>query len=190
MRKRYFSNVVAAGIAFFIVVHTINVTGQNTLTLDINRATDIIGKTIYGGLLEHWGRDIYTGLYVGRNSPIPNTLGIRNDIIEGMKECGVGVLEWPGGCFSSEYRWLNGIGPVEDRPLGDINEDRMNGNGMGTDDYMELCNLLDIEPYICCNTVNGSPKESAEWIRYINDNQEHPEWHVKYWHIGNEPWGC
>lgn len=134
--------------------------------------------------MENWGRDIYNGIYVGRNSTIPNTNGMRNDIIEGLKDCGISTLEFPGGCFADEYHWKDGIGTYTSRPGGDMK------NGLGTDEYMQLCELIGAEPYICANLKTGTPDEMKEWINYINANATHPEWHVKYWSMGNEPWGC
>lgn len=157
---------------------------QNTLTLSIDSAKSTIKRAIYGALMENWGRGIYTGIYVGRNSSIPNTNGMRNDIIEGLKDCGISNLEFPGGCFADEYHWKDGIGTYTSRPGGDMK------NGLGTDEYMQLCKLIDAEPYICANLKTGTPDEMKQWINYINANSSHPEWHVKYWSMGNEPWGC
>ena len=170
--------------AALIVGLIMNATAQNTLTLSVDEAESTIKRAIYGALLENWGRGIYGGLYVGRDSPIPNTNGMRNDIIEGFKECGLATLEFPGGCFADDYHWEDGIGPVNNRP------GRDSRNGMGTDEYMQLCSLINAEPYICANLKTGTPQEMARWINYVNNNPSHPEWHVKYWSMGNEPWGC
>lgn len=161
-----------------------DITAQNTLTLSIDSAKSTIKKAIYGALMENWGRDIYNGIYVGRGSSIPNTNGMRNDGIDGLKECGIGTIEFPGGCFADNYHWKDGIGTYSTRPRGDMS------NGMGTDEYMQLCSLVNAEPYICANLNTGTPDEMKEWINYINANASHPEWHVQYWSMGNEPWGC
>ena len=70
-----------------------------------------INPEIQGHFSEHLGRCIYEGLYVGENSPIPNTNGMRNDVVEALKEIHIPVLRWPGGCFADEYHWKDGIGP-------------------------------------------------------------------------------
>ncbi|MEO3135462.1 hypothetical protein ABHC71_00695 [Ruminococcus bicirculans (ex Wegman et al. 2014)] len=62
-----------------------------------------ISPEIYGHFSEHLGRCIYNGIYVGENSPIPNTDGIRNDIIEALRNIKTPVFRWPGGCFAEEY---------------------------------------------------------------------------------------
>lgn len=69
-----------------------------------------IAPEIYGHFSEHLGRCIYNGIYVGENSPIPNTDGIRNDIIEALRNIKAPVFRWPGGCFAEEYHWQDGIG--------------------------------------------------------------------------------
>ena len=70
-----------------------------------------INKEIYGHFSEHLGRCIYEGLYVGENSDIPNTNGMRNDVVEALKEMKIPVLRWPGGCFADEYHWRDGVCP-------------------------------------------------------------------------------
>lgn len=171
-------------LAVLVSACFVNINAQYSLSLNIDEAEVTIKREIYGALLENWGRDIYGGLYVGKNSSIPNTNGMRNDIIEGFKECGISTLEFPGGCFADEYHWKDGVGSVSSRPGGDSR------NGMGTDEYMQLCKLINAEPYICANLKTGTPQEMADWINYINNNPSHPDWYCKYWSMGNEPWGC
>src|SRR2546430_11006529 len=64
-----------------------------------------INPNIYGQFAEHLGRGIYEGIWVGPESPVPNTRGIRNDVVAALKRMGVPVLRWPGGCFADEYHW-------------------------------------------------------------------------------------
>ena len=75
-----------------------------------------ISKHIYGHFAEHLGRCIYGGIWVGEDSEIPNTGGIRNDVIDALRQIKIPVLRWPGGCFADEYHWQDGIGPQEQRP--------------------------------------------------------------------------
>src|SRR6202044_1161925 len=75
-----------------------------------------IDRHIYGQFAEHLGRGIYEGIWVGRDSPIPNTRGIRNDVVAALKALHVPVVRWPGGCFADEYHWKAGIGPPAQRP--------------------------------------------------------------------------
>lgn len=155
---------------------------QNALTLNIGQATYKIERAIYGHLLENLGRNIYNGLYVGTNSPIPNTNGFRKDVIQAFVDQGQACLEWPGGCAAWNYHWKDGIGPKAGRPGGDM------VNGVGTAEYFELCKLTNSIPYITCNIHSASVAENTAWLNYIDST---PEWKnsLKYWKIGNEEWG-
>ena len=156
------------------------VSAQSTLSLDIGQATYTINKELYGALMEHWGRGIYTGVYVGESSSIPNTNGIRNDVIEAFKDAGLTCLNWPGGCFAERYNWRDGIGPKNQRPGGDRE------NGFGTAEYFELCDLVGSVPYITANMTSEPPEVMTAWLNHIDS--EYPD-KLTYWKIGNERWG-
>lgn len=138
-----------------------------------------INKNIYGQFSEHLGRCVYEGIWVGYDSPIPNTDGIRNDVIGALKELQVPVLRWPGGCFADEYHWQDGIGPYENRPRmlnthwGGVEEN----NHFGTHEFMRLCELIGAEPYICGNVGSGTVYEMQQWVEYMN-NGVNPRWRV------------
>ncbi|GAA0892790.1 alpha-L-arabinofuranosidase C-terminal domain-containing protein [Fulvivirga kasyanovii] len=164
----------------------------------------IINKHIYGHFAEHLGRCIYGGFYVGDSSTIPNTAGVRNDIVNALKELEIPNLRWPGGCFADTYHWKDGIGPKEERPTivnqwwGGVTED----NSFGTHDFLNLCELLNTEPYLAGNVGSGTVQELADWVQYVNfsgtspmsdlrkENGREEPWKVKYWGVGNEAWGC
>ena len=163
-----------------------------------------ISKNIYGHFSEHLGRCIYQGLYVGKDSPIPNVKGMRTDVVQALKKIGVPVLRWPGGCFADEYHWEDGIGPKETRKRmvntnwGGVVED----NSFGTHEFLELCGQIGCEPYINANVGSGTVREMAEWVEYLNSegdstvvkkrwaNGRKDPWGVKFWGVGNENWGC
>lgn len=162
-----------------------------------------INAEIYGQFSEHLGRGIYEGLYVGENSDIPNTNGMRNDVVNALKELDIPVLRWPGGCFAEEYHWRDGIGPKEKRKKqvnaiwGGVTED----NSFGTHEYFELCKQLGCKTYINGNLGSGTVREMAEWIEYMTftgysplsqeraENGQKEPWKVDYFGIGNENWG-
>jgi alpha-N-arabinofuranosidase len=155
--------------------------GQNTLNLNYGNAKDTISKAIYGTLMENYGRCIYDGVYVGENSPIPNTNGMRNDVIEGFKEAGIGCIEFPGGCFADKYKFTDGIGPKASRPGGEM------VNGMGTDEFFQLCSLVNALPYPTSNIQSKSSAQNNAWLTYIHDRPNF--WNmVEFWKIGNEEW--
>ncbi|MHC4256559.1 MAG: alpha-N-arabinofuranosidase, partial [Planctomycetota bacterium] len=147
-------------------------------------------KNIYGHFSEHLGRCVYEGYWVGEDSPIPNTRGIRNDVVEVLKKIKVPVLRWPGGCFADEYHWKDGIGPREERPSminthwGGVTEN----NHFGTHEFLDLCEQIDCEAFITGNVGSGTVQELSEWVEYVNFDGVSPM--AKYWGVGNENWGC
>jgi alpha-N-arabinofuranosidase len=163
-----------------------------------------INRHIYGQFAEHLGHGIYGGLWVGENSPIPNTRGIRNDVLAALKKLDIPVLRWPGGCFADEYHWRDGIGPRDKRPKminttwGGVVED----NSFGTHEFMDLCEQLGCDAYVCGNVGSGTPQEMMEWVEYITSdtqstmanlrrqNGRDPSWKLAYFGVGNESWGC
>ena len=149
-------------------------TAPNTLTVNVDAAQTTISKEIFGVLMERIGRDITGGLYVGTNSPIPNTNGMRNDVIQGFKDAGVGMIQWPGGCAAANYNW-NPPNPAND---------------LGTDRYLQLCSILGIDPYLGAPGTAAAANTTLQWVTYINNNPTHPEWNLKHIKIGNEVWGC
>ncbi|MBL4675902.1 MAG: alpha-N-arabinofuranosidase [Mucilaginibacter sp.] len=163
-----------------------------------------ISKYIYSHFAEHLGRCIYGGFYVGENSPIPNTAGIRNDIIAALKKMKIPALRWPGGCFADTYHWKDGIGPKAQRPSmvnrwwGGVTED----NRFGTHDFLNMCEVLETEPYLAGNIGSGTVQELADWVQYVHSDTKNPmsdlrkkngrdkPCSVRYWGVGNEAWGC
>src|SRR3989442_14937952 len=88
---------------------------KSTLTLHADQPGSTINRNIYGQFAEHLGRCIYEGIWVGEDSPIPNTRGIRNDVVEALGKIHVPVVRWPAGCFADDYHWQDGIAPRQDR---------------------------------------------------------------------------
>ncbi|SDB82288.1 alpha-N-arabinofuranosidase [Pelagirhabdus alkalitolerans] len=172
------------------------------LNADLSRGK--IDKAIYGQFAEHLGRCIYEGLWVGEDSSIPNTNGIRNDVLGALKDLNIPVLRWPGGCFADEYHWKDGVGPKTERKRmvnthwGGVVEN----NHFGTHEFMKLCEMLETEPYVNGNVGSGTVQEMADWVEYMTFDGESPmanwrkengqeePWKLKYFGVGNENWGC
>lgn len=165
---------------------------------------ETIPAEIYGQFSEHLGRCIYGGLWVGKDSKVPNIDGYRKDVFEALKALKVPVMRWPGGCFADDYHWMDGIGPQSQRAY--ISNNNWGGtledNSFGTHEFLNLCEKLGIEPYISGNVGSGSVEEMAKWVEYMNSdakstmadlrrkNGREEPWHVKYFGVGNEAWGC
>lgn len=175
-----------------------------TVTLHPEEARQVIPREIYGQFAEHLGTCIYGGLWVGKDSQIPNTDGYRTDVLEALKELKVPVLRWPGGCFADEYHWTDGIGPQEQRPKMQNNNwgGTIEDNSFGTHEFLNLCELLGAEPYVSGNVGSGSVEEMAKWVEYMTSDGDTPmanlrrkngrakSWNLKYFGVGNESWGC
>ncbi len=178
---------------------------QNTISITTTNPEVTINKHIYGHFAEHLGRCIYGGFYVGEdNKIIPNKDGVRTDVIDALKKLKIPNLRWPGGCFADTYHWKDGIGPKKDRPSivntwwGGVTEN----NSFGTHDFLNMCELLNTEPYLAGNLATGTVQEMADWVQYVNFNGDSPmsklrrengrdsAWKVKFWGVGNEAWGC
>jgi alpha-N-arabinofuranosidase len=174
------------------------------LDLKADQPGPVINRHIYGQFAEHLGHGIYGGLWVGENSPIPNTRGLRNDVVTALKKLDIPVLRWPGGCFADEYHWRDGIGARDKRPKiinttwGGVVED----NAFGTHEFMDLCEQLGCDTYVCGNVGSGTPQEMMEWVEYMTSdtdstianqrrqNGRDKAWKLAYFGVGNENWGC
>lgn len=178
--------------------------GKATLTVQDNHSGLTISRHIYGHFSEHLGRCIYDGFWVDEQLPVQKKDRIRMDVVEALKKIRIPNLRWPGGCFADEYHWRDGIGPRPQRPKmvnthwGGVTED----NSFGTHEFLELCSLLNCEPYISGNVGSGTVEEMSKWVEYLNFSGESPmsnlrkqngreqPWKVTFWGVGNESWGC
>jgi alpha-L-arabinofuranosidase len=192
---------------FLVIVFAGNIlNAQNKIALDLSKAKDTISQNIYGHFAEHLGNDIYGGFYVGEgNKRIPNKNGVRLDVIDALKKLKAPVIRWPGGCFADHYHWKDAIGPksqrkpIENMMWGNVRED----NSFGTNEFLNMCELIGADPYLAVNMGGGSVEEAVDWVKYTTHpngtsyltdmrqrNGRAKPWNVKYWGIGNESWDC
>src|SRR5512138_2228315 len=162
----------------------------------------VVNKNIYGHFAEHLGRGIYEGVWVGPDSKIPNTRGIRNDVVGALKALRVPNVRWPGGCFADEYHWRKGIGPRRVVTLnpnwGGVTE----SNAFGTHEFMDFIDQIGSEAYVSVNVGSGTPQEAAEWLEYLTTDQpttlaqeraangHAAPYRIPLLGIGNESWDC
>lgn len=141
--------------------------------------------------------------YIGAVSLMPadNIKGFRADILNNLKEMHLGIIRW-GGNASSGYNWRDGIGDRDKRASRyDYAWNAIESNDVGTDEYMTLCALLNVEPYIGVNAGFGDAFSAAQWVQYVNGPVSTPmgklraqngrlkPYNVKWWGIGNEMYG-
>jgi len=176
----------------------------NTLVIHADQGQNTISRNIYGQFSEHLGHCIYGGVWVGTHSKVPNTRGIRNDVVAALKKIQIPVIRWPGGCFADQYHWMDGIGPRDQRPRrinttwGGVVED----NQFGTHEFLDFCLQIGAAPYLSGNVGSGTVEELAQWIEYMTATTNsalsdlrrkygHQEpWKIPFVGIGNESWGC
>jgi alpha-N-arabinofuranosidase len=179
------------------------------ISINLNDTIGTINPNIYGHFAEHLGWCIYGGVWVGEDSPIPNTNGIRNDVVAALKKMKPAVIRWPGGCFADDYHWQDGVGPRDQRPRrvnihwGEVVE----SNQFGTQEFIRFCRMVGAEPYIVGNVGSGTVRELREWVEYCNFPGDStlakqraadgallgasPDpLDITYWGVGNENWGC
>ena len=192
---------------FLAALLPLTLSAQDQLTADLTIRTDQPGPTVnrqlFGQFAEHLGAGIYGGIWVGENSPIPNTRGYRNDVVQALRNLKVPVVRWPGGCFADEYNWREGVGPRAKRPVkinthwGGVTEP----NTFGTHKFMDFAELIGAEAYISGNVGSAPPRELAEWVEYVTSpagslatgrasNGRKDPWKLPYIGLGNELWGC
>ena len=206
MSRRDF--VVGGAAAGFYVLTQKRASGavaeERRISINPDATIAVIRPELHSNFAEHLGSCIYGGIWVGRDSKIPNVEGYRKEAVDYLRALGIPVLRWPGGCFADFYHWRQGIGPAARRPKmvntswGGYVED----NSFGTHEFIRFCQLIGSEPYLSVNMGSGSPQEMMEWMEYCNypagstladeraANGSPEPFRVRYWGIGNENWGC
>src|SRR5512145_2075722 len=174
------------------------------LSVDTTKAGPRIDRNLFGQFAEHLGNGVYEGVWVGPDSAIPNTRGIRNDVVAALKAIKVPNVRWPGGCFADEYHWRKGVGPREKRPVtlnpnwGGVTEP----NTFGTHEFLDFVEQIGADAFISVNVGSGTPQEAAEWLEYLTAappttlaqeraaNGRPAPYRIAYLGIGNESWDC
>ena len=171
------------------------------ISVDESKSGPKIDRNVFGQFAEHLGHGIYEGIWVGPDSPIPNTRGIRNDVVAALKALKVPNVRWPGGCFADEYHWRTGVGrrSVTLNPnWGGVTEP----NTFGTHEFMDFLDQIGSRAYLSINVGSGTAKEAADWLEYMTADQpttlaqeraangRAAAWEVPYLGIGNESWDC
>ncbi len=198
-RRKFSAALVAA--PFLLRGQTRALTAR--IRIDPERVIAPIDPKIYGNFTEHLGRCIEGGIFE-EGSPLSDANGYRRDVMEAVRSLHVGLLRWPGGNFSSNYHWMDGLGPRDQRPKQlDMAWQTIEDNRFGTHEFLNYAEMLGIEPYVCANFGTGTWVEAQKWVEYCNlesgtemtalrrKNGREKPWKVTYWGLGNEmdgPW--
>jgi alpha-N-arabinofuranosidase len=172
------------------------------LSVDASKPGVKIDRNLFGQFAEHLGHGIYEGIWVGPESAIPNTRGIRNGVVAALRALKVPNVRWPGGCFADEYHWRKGIGPQRAVTLNPNWGGVIETNSFGAHEFMDFLDQIGAEAYVSVNVGSGTPQEAAELLEYLTTEQPttlakeraangHPgPYKVGYLGIGNESWDC
>ncbi|WP_231946515.1 arabinosylfuranosidase ArfA [Auraticoccus monumenti] len=158
---------------------------------------------LFGSFVEHMGRCVYTGVYEP-DHPTADEHGFRADVAGLVDELGVTMVRYPGGNFVSNYRWEDGVGPREERPVTlDLAWRAIEPNQVGTDDFLGWCERIGVEPMMAVNLGTRGLAEAVDLLQYTNAepglatadrrvaNGRTEPWDVRLWCLGNEmdgPW--
>jgi alpha-N-arabinofuranosidase len=191
-------------LCFIVMITTAPIVAPQKveLSVDVSKTGPKIDRNIFGQFAEHLGHGIYDGIWVGPDSPIPNTRGIRNDVVTALNAIRVPNVRWPGGCFADEYHWRKGIGLPRAVTLNPNWGGVAEPNTFGTHEFMDFLGQIGSEAYLSINVGSGTPQEAAEWLEYMTTAQPttlakeraangHPApYKVGYLGVGNESWDC
>lgn len=166
--------------------------------------TGTIAPEIYGHFAEHIGGVIYDGIWVGKDSDIPNIKGFRKEIIDKLRAIKAPVIRWPGGCFAEVYDWRDGIGDERPERINwwTVCDKKYEPNQVGTHEFMDFCEEVGAKAYFAANLTSVTPLHVRNWMDYClspkgsttlaNEREKngHPEpFDIPYWGVGNENWG-
>jgi len=182
----------------------------------VDEPLGVISPDIYGHFTENLGGVVYDGIWVGPDSKIANTHGVRKALTDALQKIKSPVIRWPGGCFADSYDWKDGIGPVAKRPRrsnlwgadailkdkGNIPQ-KYDPNAFGTNEFIEFCRLAGSQPYLAVNLRSLPALDFYRWVEYCNSpagsttladiraaGGSKDPFNVRFWGIGNESWGC
>ena len=190
-------------LTFVLVVLVVGVSGQSVeITVDASKPGPVISRHLFGQFAEHLGTGVYEGIWVGPDSKIPNTRGIRNDVVAALKALKVPNVRWPGGCFADEYHWRNGVGKKRGITLNPTWGGVIEPNTFGTHEFMDFLDQIGSEAFLSINLGSGTVHEAADWVEYLTSEQQtdlakeraangHPApYKIPFLGIGNESWDC
>jgi alpha-N-arabinofuranosidase len=174
-----------------------------TITIDPSFTVGPVRRRTFGAFVEHLGRCVYTGIFEP-DHPDADGDGFRRDVLELTRELGVSTVRYPGGNFVSGYRWEDGVGPVEQRPVRlDLAWHSTDPNTVGVDEFAKWSAKAGVEPMMAVNLGTRGTQEALDLLEYCNidggtalseqrrANGAANGYGIRMWCLGNEmdgPW--
>ena len=211
MYRRTFLGSIAGAAFFHMTRSAWSADSHARVEILADQPIGRIAPEIYGHFAEHLGGVVYDGIWVGEGSKIANTGGMRQALIDKLKQIKAPVIRWPGGCFADSYDWKDGVGPRTSRPtrsnfwgggnwqMGTKSRQLYEDNAFGTDEFIRFCRLSGAQPYLAANLRSLPAQDFVRWVEYCNSPAGSTSmakarggepYDVRYWGVGNESWGC
>lgn len=173
------------------------------ITMDPAFAVGPVRRRTFGAFVEHLGRCVYTGIFEP-DHPLADEDGFRADVLELTRELGVSTIRYPGGNFVSGYRWEDGVGPADRRPVRlDLAWHSTDPNLVGVDEFAKWSAKAGVETMMAVNLGTRGTQEALDLLEYCNidggtafsdqrrANGAENGYGIKMWCLGNEmdgPW--
>ena len=184
-RRTFVSTMLATSAAALLAPRSTKA-ADSRIEILLNEPIGTVNPHLYSHFVEHLGGVVYDGIWVGKDSRVPNYGGLRKALVDNLKKLKPGVVRYPGGCFADQYDWRDGVGPAEKRPTR-VNfwadtrykttksyEDLAGGpqkyenNHFGTDEFLRFCEMVGAEPYLAANVRSRDVRVFLEWLEYCN----------------------
>ena len=159
------------------------------------RTQEPLPDTLYFDIDTRNGQPLRQSLYGFNSNMISGDYGyLDTDFVALTKALSPKTMRFPGGTVGNFYHWEAG-GFYESEMASTLNT-KLNKRNRGNyvklqkrrggkilfDDFMQLCNTLNITPIVVVNLWTGSPAESAAWVGYAKEKG----YAVTHWELGNE----
>jgi len=174
-----------------------------SVALDRAAVVAPVNRRLFGSFVEHLGRCVYDGIYEPSH-PTADQDGFRRDVVDLVRELGSSTIRYPGGNFVSGYKWEDGIGPRENRPVRrDLAWHSLESNQVGVDEFARWCKLTGSELMMAVNLGTRGIAEVLDLLEYTNHpcgtalsdlrvaNGAPEPYDIRMWCLGNEmdgPW--
>ena len=157
-----------------------------------------VDPRLYGSFVEHLGRAVYSGIYEPGH-PTADKNGMRQDVIDLVREADVPIVRYPGGNFVSVYNWEDGIGPREERPVRlDLAWHSSESNQVGIHEFADWAEAANTSMMLAVNLGSRGLESARAFLEYVNHpggshwsdlrrkNGREDPWNVRIWCLGNE----
>lgn len=146
-----------------------------TVSIQADQVVRTIPRHIYGQNVEYQ----YSGNAIWNDQ----TDALDSDLVRIGRDMGTTILRFPAGFPADFYHWTDGTGPPGLRPITlSMPGANYTNHRFGTEEFLSYADAIGSDALFTVNVLTGTPKEAADWIRYVNNGKRR----VEYWEVGNE----